>query len=534
MDVDVREQSDQVEIPPAEIRAALDRVLASKPFVRTDRLQRFLRYVVGESLEGRADRLSGYTIGLDVFDRPEDFDPTLETIVRVEARRLRQSLTSYYAGEGADDSLVISLPTGGYVPAFSIRQIARTSSAQPSGTKARGPVIAVLPFDNYSADESEDYFANGLTEQLIATLTRFSDLSVISRTTVFQYRGVKVPELRQALGVDYVFEGSIRRSPTSLRTTAQFIDAATDTHLWAATFDRALSPETIFEVQDDISEAIAARIADRYGPLGRVGAGAAEPHTHSLEAYAALLKFYDNYALHTEQGHAEAREALERAVTIDPSFPDAWAALAAIHLDEYRFGFNRRDDDKPALDRALQTAAHAVRLNRTCAMAHQFLACAHFHKGDDGAFRVSAEEALRLNPGHADVLADLGSCYGLLGDIETGLLMIERAIELNPSHPGWYHHFPALTLYLADRYEEALAEVTRGHMEGFFWSHALKTAICAKLGRLEEAGRERELLMQAHPDFSADFELEAKKWRAPDTVIGALGEGLKAAGIALA
>lgn len=532
MDVGVRDRTSDV--PPAEIQAALGRVLASKPFVRADRLQRFLRHVVDESLKGRTDGLSGYAIGLDVFDRPEDFDPTLDTIVRVEARRLRQSLTSYYAEEGADDPLVISLPTGGYVPTFSPRPSARSRPANLAGTKARGPVIAVLPFDNYSADGSEDYFANGLTEQLIATLTRFSDLSVISRTTVFQYRNVNVPELRQALGVDYVFEGSIRRSPTSLRTTAQFIDAATDTHLWAATFDRALSPETIFEVQDDISEAIAARIADRYGPLGRVSGGTAEPHTNSLEAYAALLKFYDNYAQHTVQGHAEARDALEQAVTIDPNFPDAWAALAAIHLDEYRFGLNPRDEEKPALDRALQAASHAVHLNPTCAMAHQFLACAHFHKGDDGSFRVSAEEALRLNPGHADVLADLGSCYGLLGDTETGLPMIERAIELNPSHPGWYHHFPALALYVAGRHEEALDEVTRGHMEGFFWSHALKTAIYAKLGRVEEAERERDLLLEAHPDFSAEYKLEAKKWRAPDAVIVELGDGLKAAGIELA
>lgn len=529
MELDLRNK--RSEVPRADVETTLQRVLESKPFVRSERLQRFLRYVVAESLEGRADRLNGYSIGLDVFDRPEGFDPAVDTIVRVEARRLRQALTSYYASDGTAEPLVISMPTGGYVPVFELQKPSGNSFAETNTMQARGPVVAVLPFENYSADNSEDYFANGLTEQLIATLTRFSDLSVISRTTIFQYRNAKVPELRHKLGIDYVFEGSIRKSATTLRTTAQFIDVSTDTHLWAATFDRALSPENLFDVQDDISETIAARIADRYGPLGRVGGRSAGPQTNSLEAYAALLKFYDNYAQHSVQGHAEAREMLEGAVILDPKFADAWAALSAIHLDEYRFGFNSRRDDDPPLARALKAAAHAVSLNPACAMAHQFLACAYFHDGNDAAFNVSAEEALRLNPGHADLLADIGSCYGFLGEIQKGLSLIDRAITLNPSHPGWYHHFPALSLYLSGQYDAALAEATRGHMAGFYWTYALKTAIYAKLGRDSDASHERDLLLDAYPEFPSNYVAEARKWRASDEMIAALGEGLRKAGL---
>jgi len=514
-----------------DIDAALERVLASKHFARAERLRRFLRYVVDRSIAGEADRLNGYSIGLDVFDRPDDFDPNLDTIVRVEARRLRQSLRAYYAEEGIDDPIVISLPTGGYSPAFNTRINPPDTNKSQAVLSARGPVIAVLPFDDYSLGDTDDFFAAGLTEQLIAMLTRFSDLMVISRTTSFQYRGVEVSKIRDELGADFVFEGSIRRSPTELRTTAQFIDALTDTHLWAATFDRQLTADSFFDVQDEIAEAIAARIADRYGPVGRANKPSDGSRTSSMGAFAALMKFYDYYASHSEHAHAEARTALNKAIEQDPKYADIWAALSAVHLDEYRFGFNQLSGLESPLDRAQACGLRAVALNPASAMAHQFLACTHFHAGDANAFSIAAEEALRLNPGHADLLADLGTCYGLFGDAEKGLALINKAISLNPIHPGWYHHYPALSLFVAGDLDGALAEATRGHMEGFFWSHALKTAIYAKLGRDDDAAAERETLLQIYPKFGASYAAEAAKWQAPMSFVTSLGEGLRAAEI---
>lgn len=522
-------QSGNAALSRSDIEEALARVLASAAFARSPRLSRFLGHVVQEALEGRSDRISGYSLGVDVFDRPADFDPAVDTIVRVQARRLRQSLVTYYAVEGAGDPVVIGLPTGGYAPEF--RPGTDPAAAPVPPCPRRRPIVAILPFDDFSSGPVCGNMVNGLTEQLIATATRYSELSVISRTTMFRYRGSSVAELREALAADFVCEGSVQSSPSALRVTAQFIDARTDHHIWAETFDRDLTVAGLFEIQNDIAEGIAARIADRYGPVRCAIRRSEGPGTQSMEAFAALLSFHDNYASHTPERHLEARTAIERALGIDPGFAEAWAALAAIHLDEYRFGFNPCPRELPPLDRARDAALHAALLKPECAMAHQFLACAHFHGRDDAAFGIAAEEALRLNPGHADLLADLGTCYGFLGEIDTGLAMLDRAKALNPFHPAWYHSFTTLMAYLDGDLETALQETLRAYMPGFYWSHAKKAAILAGLGRDAEAREEIGLLLDVYPDFAAAFRSEAEKWRASELAIGALGAGLRAAGL---
>ena len=515
------------------VKAVLDRILASRAFARSPRLRRFLRHVVDERLAGRADKLSGYAIGLDVFDRPADFDPTTDTIVRVEARRLRQTLDSYYAEEGVGDPIQVSVPRGGYAPVFLERAVeaAASSVASTIARPRHGPAVVVLPFENYSGQPEDDCFANGLTEQLIATLSRFSELSVVSRTSAFAYRDVSIGEIREALDVDYVFEGSIRKSDDTLRLTAQFIDAETDTHLWSTTFDRSLADADLFAIEDDLSARVAARIADRYGPIGRVGGRAKQRVSPSFEVYSSLLAFHDYYARHDPKAHLEARLALERGLELDPEFAEGWAALAAVHLDEYRLGFNPMPTNGDPLDRALRVAAHAVILDPECATGHQFLACARFHNGDDAGFRQSAEEALRLNPGHADLLADVGSYLYFLGDVERGGELITRAIALNPVHPGWYRVPMFFEAYTAGRFEQALGELRRAPMKDFFWWRAFKAATHARLGEQDSAADELKALLSMQPDFQSRFVEEARKWRVDDAVLSALAAGLEDAGI---
>lgn len=527
----------QSKVQNKEIEDALRRVLGSEQFTRTGRLSRFLSHVVNEALAGRDDRLGGYAIGLDVFDRPEDFDPSVDTIVRVEARRLRQSLRNYYLESGADDPVEISVPTGSYAPVFRARNVQveverKKQTARPREVR-RGPTVAVLPFDNFSPDQSESYFANGLTEQLIASLARFRELSVISRHTVARFSGEKfnLDALRQELGVDYFFEGSIRMSADRVRITAQLIDASDDVHLWADTFEQVLTAFDLFDIQDRIAETLAARIADRYGPLGRAGGAGASSRTGSLEAYAAVLKFYDNYAQHHPTSHGEARTALNRAIAIDPDYADAWGALAAIHLDEFRFGFNPIVGEASALERAFQAALHAVLLDPANVMGHQFLACAYFHAGDEAAFEIAAERTLELHPGHADALADLGICYWMLGDTEQGERLAGRAMELSPTCPGWYHTVPMAKAFLMGDFETALREALRFFIPGFHWSYAWKASALARLERFEDAATELAALEEIYPEFGGNYYAEARKWGCSEELIETVGDSLRLAGL---
>jgi TolB-like protein len=286
------------------IRQQLDRILHSGPFHQSQRRQRFLEYLVNEALAGRGERLKGYNVGLEVFDRPETFDPVVDPIVRIEAARLREKLLEYYATEGKDDPIRIGLPKGTYAPLIEFlegeKQIQNISQRRLRGRIGapalalilvlgavgawlsreiwapglerqaeerltgvpQGPAIAVLPFVNLSGDPQQEYFSDGLTEDLMTALSRASsDLRVLARNTTFQYKGkpVNAPELGRELGVRYVLEGSVRRADHDVRVTAQLIDTETGAHIWADKFDRKMAD--IFLVQDEIVSRIVAKIA---------------------------------------------------------------------------------------------------------------------------------------------------------------------------------------------------------------------------------------------------------------------------------
>ena len=281
------------------IREQLVRILNSGPFHQSQRRQRFLEYLVNETLAGRGERLKAYNVALEVFERPETFDPTVDNLVRIEAARLREKLREYYGTEGQSDAIHIDLPKGTYAPLIEFRegeqQVKSVSKRRmrwqttvpvlalilmlgavgawltrdlwmpaPEGAARRpeGPAIAVLPFANLSDDPKQEYFSDGLTEDLMTELSRASsDLRVLARNTTFQYKGkaVDVPKLGRELGARYVLEGSVRRTDDRLRVMAQLIDTQTGAHVWADRFDREMAD--IFLVQDEIVSQIVAKIA---------------------------------------------------------------------------------------------------------------------------------------------------------------------------------------------------------------------------------------------------------------------------------
>jgi TolB-like protein len=282
--VDSPDEADALD--PALVRAALERVLASPAFAGAGRLSRFLRFTVEQALEGRADRVKEYVLGVEVFDRSDGFDPRLDSIVRVEARRLRAKLTEYYAQDGAADPLVIQLPKGAYVPTFEPRPLAPAASstaahiaddvAPASGGAPRAArrsssgrlmaaalalvvivavglgwtwrsrpqrppaavAIAVLPLVNYSGDPRQDTLAARLTDGIISELAREPTLAVRSRTSVLQYRDARLPlrEIARALDVEVLIEGGVVADGGSVQVNARLVSAASDRKFWAETF----------------------------------------------------------------------------------------------------------------------------------------------------------------------------------------------------------------------------------------------------------------------------------------------------------
>jgi len=235
-------------LSPDVIHSELDRILSSATFVRSKRLGRFLRFTVEQCLEGHQNSLKEYLVGVEVFNKLETFDPRIDSIVRVEARRLRSKLERYYQTEGRDDEVVIQFRKGSYVPMIVTREQYQANGysdgliQNKSGKKS----IAVSKFTNLGVDPAYSFFCSGITEDIVSALTKLPDFRIVARHQNTQ----GMNEIK----ADFILEGSVRKQGERLRISAQLIDSTSSVYVWSETFERDLSDA--FAVQDEISKAI--------------------------------------------------------------------------------------------------------------------------------------------------------------------------------------------------------------------------------------------------------------------------------------
>jgi adenylate cyclase len=396
-----------------------------------------------------------------------------------------------------------------------------------------GPSIAVLPFDNMSGDPEQEYFADGIAEDLITKLSRFPDYLVIARNTTFQYKGraVDVREVGRELGARFVVEGSVRRSADTIRITVQLIDVETEGHLWADTYDRELTAENIFAVQDEITERLAGTIGDTFGIISLSGyEGSKIKNAASLSAYECVLGAHGYYATGAVPAeHARVRECLEQAVEDSPNYADAWAWLAAMYRDEHMFDFNPKPDP---LERAEQAARRAVELQHDNQEGHLVLAHVYFFQHDLDAFRAQAEKMLAINPNSADALASTAYTFVQAGDWDRAIAMVEKAIRLNPNHPPWFHWIFYWDDFNKGEYQAALARIRKGVIPGYFFSHTLFAAVHGKLGNELEARQAIDELRALYPTYSlSTFREYCAKWNFPEHLMESMVDGLRKAGL---
>lgn len=324
------------------------------------------------------------------------------------------------------------------------------------------------------------------------------------------------------LGATYAVEGSVRRAGTRIRVTAQLIDAADGLHLWADSFDRDV--EDIFAVQDEVTRAIAAALGVRV--QGAALQRAMKKSPAELDAYDCVLRARRYTALLDEESHAEARELLEKAITLDPSSADAHALLGNIYLAEHRFDMNKRER---AVERAFEMAQRATELDPQNAYARCWLAIVHFFRFENEKFEAEAQRALNLNPNDPETLADIGHYLAFMGEFERGDALSQKARALNPLHPGWYFFSTARLHFHRKEYVETLAYMERIALSGFYWTHLITASTQGHLGAKKEANAALETLLSLKPGFVAEDEI--KKWNAAPDDAAHLLEGLKKAGL---
>ena len=508
-----------VESDAQVVRQELERVLRSQGFARNERLSRFLRFVVERHLDGVDHELKESVIAVEVFGRRPDYNPKQDAIVRTEAGRLRARLSEFYIGEGKDDSLIIELPKGGYMPAFRHVEAVPPTTQHVSKKRSRiwilgalgglavalgamswwrvqsasTPIsIAVLPLENLSHDPPNDYLADGLTDEIIRNLSIIEGLAVRSKTSSFAFRDKpqSVHEAGQQLNVDYILEGSVLRVGERLRIDAQLIRVRDDVSLWSGRFDRELTD--IFAIQDEISRGIVNNLRLKLG-------GGRRRYETSVEAYDLYLRARALRVLpgSPRDDFTRTIRLFEQAISKDPAFAPAYAGLGTTYADRsVQFPFDHPPDE---LEKMRAASEKAIQLDPLLAEAHEALAMAYAREGQWQHAENSFHRAIDLdrNRSHTYVYYAMWLLRPLGRNSEAlqWLRVAEKADPLSANLPL----FQAEVLISLGRYDEAAENCLKADEERGLKRQRLARARLGQ-GRIDEAIR----ILADAPDLPGD------------------------------
>jgi adenylate cyclase len=372
-----------------------------------------------------------------------------------------------------------------------------------AAARADKPAVAVLPFDNMSGDAEQEFFADGITEDIITELSRFRDLFVISRNSSFKYKGhaVDVQKFARELGVQYVVEGSVRKAGSRVRITVQLIDAETDRHLWAERYDRELAD--IFAIQDEVTQAIVATLPGRVEAASRERAARKTPD--SLAAYEWVLTAKVLHHRSQREANAQAQEMLDRAIALDPKYAHAHAWKACVLGQTWVNGWC--EDREATQERIFEELQTALALDDNDSDVHRILAAVHVIRNLHDLAQYHQQRALSLNPNDDLIVVQQGELLTWLGEAAQGVEWIRKAMRLNPYHPERFWSHLGRAHFVARDYLQA-ADAFRRITAVQFAHHAFLAACHARLGDATNARLQADAVLALAPAFTVDAYLQ--------------------------
>jgi adenylate cyclase len=556
--------TDSIDVPEPEVRAALKKILESAEFAKAKRVGEFLRFATEEVLAGRGDRLKAFSIAREVYGRDETFDPRSDTIVRVEAGRLRQRLAAYYESEGRRDPVRIEIPKGGYNPTFKWNEevtdlplvpkpqsvpestprtfrnpryvigglvlaivailagwalLERSEEAPPNApgvvhegqSRASTALLAILPLVTRSNDPSEDRLAAGLVEAIITDLTKLSGLSVMAHASLLDLDPgvVNLSAIASRFGATHVLRGSLERSGDLIRVNVQLIDIATNATIWADRLDSEVSEP--LALQDTLADRVVTYLAVDVSPdectlLER-------HHTNSPEALALYRQaFILIMPPNDKERIVTARHMFQRVVDMDPTFAGGYAGVSFSHAITVLFLKTERSH--PELEKAIGLALKAVEVDSQFGMGYATLALAYALSGRTDEALFNAGKAITLQPGDAFAQFVYGLCLTLSGKPAEAVSPLSEAIRLDPGEPRTpYRNVLGIAYYATGEYETA-AELFDENLRigGPAGPHmaTFRAATYAALGKDNEAQSIIQELVLMHPEYPVEHWLA--KW----------------------
>ncbi|AIM02274.1 hypothetical protein GOB07_16085 [Sinorhizobium meliloti] len=529
-----------------EILVQLDRIRLSAEFDVPDRARKFLAYIVGETIAGRADRIKAYSIATEVFGRDSSFDAQTDPVVRIEAGRIRRALERYYFVAGSNDPIVIKIPKGGYAPAFEKRdgapyplssgQAANVQSrsipleqtalwvsvatvglltcgllanaffgsaattieslTKPGGTRPNIPKLMVMPFEDLSQTPQSAMITRGLTDEVISNIAKFKEIVVVA--------GPAAPNSHSAEREypAFALEGRVRLDGDKLRLGIRLVQHTDGSVVWANTYDEVLQPRKIIELQQNAAAAVASAIAQPYGIVFQANA------THFMrsvpddwQAYACTLAYYGYRGDLNPQTHASVQECLQRATTQFPDYATAWALLSLTYVDELRFRYRLNRSTTVSLAHAIEAAARAVELDPQNVRALQAEMLTLFFRGEVNAALTVGARAYAINPNDTEFSGEYGFRLALSGQWRSGCDLVSKTVASNPGPVGYFEAALAVCCYIEHDYVAAERWARSADLHANPVYHVILLAILGKLGKMDLARTEREWLETNVPGF---------------------------------
>lgn len=508
-----------------QIQDHLKKILGSSEFQATKQQRDFLRFVVLETLAGRADRLKGYTVATEVFGRTSDFNPSIDPIVSIQANKLRRALERYYLVKGAVDPFKIDIPKGGYVPTF-IRQDVyspRVARSSESVSENVWPTILIMPFKNCTGDPELNFIGSGFSTELAIEISGFENVRVF-----FPRDGSGAGKTTG--NPRFLVNGELYKTGAGIQLAVYMIDTKTNEQIWGDTCQGGLNIEECFSFQENIIQVIAAKISGEFGIIPRVISKESRNKPPSeLSTYEAILRFWEYEQTMSPESFKQAFEALSYAVNLEPENSQTLGSLSILYSSIYALDIAGFENP---LERAVKYAEKAAAIAPDNQRIIAILAFSRFISDELASAIEEADRALNLNPNSLFVMDGLAWILTLSGEWGRGPELAAQAIRLNPYHRAvahdalWVNHLREKKYDLA--YKESLSCTTRPKL---FWDPLIKATTSGLLGRDKEGQKNVDTLLKLRPDFPQKGRQLIKNYIKFEEIAERIEEGLRKVGL---
>jgi len=483
------------------IQDEIQKILACPEFTATEQQRKFLSYVVNETLVGRADSIKGYTVATEVFGRAENFDPSLDPIVSIQANKLRRALERYYLLDGKFDPIVIDIPKGTYVPTFtrqkSVQQDeASVDSDKHSKSPKLWPILQITPFKNATGDAGKDYIGTGISTELAIAISQFDNFRVCyAREDANQIQVSELPK--------FILDGEICQEDETIKLLVYLIDAETHIRVWSDICVSVDRLPDLYSFKDRVVHIIASKICGEFGVLPHIIRKETKHRPpRELASHEAILRYWEYEQLLSPDSFQRAFEALTHAVASEPDCSQTLVSFAVLYCTICNLDIEGFDDPS---GKASFYAEKAALLNPNNQRVLTGLAYARMTAGELSSAINEARQALELSPESLFMLDGIAWLLTLCGEWELGPELAQKVIKLNPYHREIAHDALWVNYLRKGEYNLAYVEAcSRKRYSTLFWDSLIRASTCGLMGKTEEGEKFVNSLLQLRPDFPAN------------------------------